>query len=340
MSETVVEITAMLRIKTLLERRGVDPHGVVAKSSLDPAWMQRTEGFIPLRDILGLYVAASEALDDPDLGLTIAESFEPSDYGMIGHLFKVQPTFDDALDALDLYYNQFLADDLQLGVHRDGDQTRVTFGFRTTYPGLELFRPELVSIVYLAIHKYGAESIVPLSVKMQQAEPVDRSRYDQAFGVEVQFDAPITELVLPSAPLSTPCPTADPRLARLLIEAAETHLAKRREAAGAARKLLRLEGCVVDLRHGVVQRDGEHATLTTKERELLEYFSQRPNEVVSHDDLEREVWHLGRTVVSHAPAVAIRRLRQKIEPKPGRPVNLVTVFGEGWRLAVPEAPTD
>ena len=68
----------------------------------------------------------------------------------------------------------------------------------------------------------------------------------------------------------------------------------------------------------------------------MEYLASRPNEVVSHEALERDVWGIGKMVITHAPAVAIRRLRQKIEPKGRKPMNLVTVFGEGWRLVVPE----
>src|SRR5690606_23454728 len=122
-------------------------------------------------------------------------------------------------------------------------------------------------------------------------------------------------------------------------EAAETHLARRREAAHAQSRRLRLQGCVVELDTGkVVRREGV-LTLTTKERALLEYFAAHPNQVVTHDDLEREVWEIGRTVITHAPAVAIRRLRQKIEPAGQKPTNLITVFGEGWRLVGPGVDT-
>jgi DNA-binding response OmpR family regulator len=83
-----------------------------------------------------------------------------------------------------------------------------------------------------------------------------------------------------------------------------------------------------------VQREGGAAWHTSRERELLEFFAARPNQVVTHTEIEQAIWHLGSAVISHAPAVAIRRLRQKIEPKGSRPVNLLTMFGDGWKLVV------
>lgn len=335
MAFTVVEITSLGRIKEALLRSGLDPHQVVLDSTLPASWLDRTEGFLPLSELLSFYVAASRALKDPNLGLTIAEMFEPSDYGMIGHLFKVQPTFNDALDALQVYYNQFLADDLSVQLTRRPEHTTLTFCAHVEHPGSQLLSQELVAICYLAIARYAAEPIAPLHVSLRQV-PQDPERYHALFGVEVEFGAQEDGITLPSLPLALPCPSADPRLARILLEHAEAHLERRREAAGTAGRLLRLEGCVVDLRRGQVHRDGEILALTTREKDLLEYFSSRPNQTVSHEDLEQHVWRLGRSVVSHAPAVAIRRLRQKIEPKPRRPVNLITVFGEGWKLSMTE----
>ena len=50
--------------------------------------------------------------------------------------------------------------------------------------------------------------------------------------------------------------------------------------------------------------------------------------------LERGLWGIAEHVVSFATAVAVRRLRAKIEADPSQPVNLLTVRGDGWRLVL------
>lgn len=330
----MVEITAVQRVSAQLEQAGFDPREIAGRSTLAPARAVASNGFAPLADFCSYYQAAADTLGDPELGLAVAEAAEPADYGMIGHLYKVQPTIEEALDKLEYYYNQFLAE-AETRVERLNGQTKVSLVFAHEHVGLQLLRQEILAINLLTIRRYASRPVIPLAVTLTQPEG-DAARYRSVFGIDVTFGAEEDALLLPSDVLSEPIETADPKLARLLFEGAEAHLAKRREASGSALQRLRLDGCVVDLHQGVIYRGGEETPLTTKERELLTYFSQRPNEVVTHEDLERDVWQLGKSVVSHAPAVAIRRLRQKIESKPRRPINLVTVFGEGWRLSLPD----
>jgi DNA-binding winged helix-turn-helix (wHTH) protein/tetratricopeptide (TPR) repeat protein len=102
--------------------------------------------------------------------------------------------------------------------------------------------------------------------------------------------------------------------------------------------LLVLQGCEVDLAERLVRRqDGETHPLTDKEVGLLSYMAARPGETIAAEELEREVWGYAEATVSRAVSAAVRRLRRKIEPPSGRPVNLRTVFGVGWRLDIVEA---
>lgn len=332
---TVLEITSLQRLVRLLRDGGQDPRDVARLTGVAEDLVDASDGFIALHDFCAFYDLAAARLGDPLLALRVASAFEPADYGMMGHLFKVQPTFDSALDTLEHYYNEFLAE-AELRIVREPARTRVQIAFHHEHPGLDHLRLEILAIAYRSLLDASTVPFPPRHMQLRRPPPTDPAPYTAFFRVPVQFGAPTDEIQLDPAPLARPNPSADPKLARLLIEAAEAHIVRRRAAANAAAQLLRLEGVTIDLRHGLVVRGAERVALTTKERELLQYFSDRPNQIVHHDDLDRDVWHLGRSVVSHAPAVAIRRLRQKIEVHPRRPVNLVTVFGEGWRLIVPE----
>ncbi|WP_277212074.1 response regulator transcription factor [Isoptericola croceus] len=81
--------------------------------------------------------------------------------------------------------------------------------------------------------------------------------------------------------------------------------------------------------HRVV-RGGSELTLTAREFDLLAWFLARPGEVHDRESLLREVWgweYGDRSTVT----VHVRRLREKVEADPSRPVRLVTVFGVGYR---------
>jgi DNA-binding response OmpR family regulator len=92
----------------------------------------------------------------------------------------------------------------------------------------------------------------------------------------------------------------------------------------------------LDLRAREVTRAGEAVDLTTREFDLLAYLATRAGQVFSREQLLNAVWKSSSewqqpaTVTEH-----IRRLRNKVDPGPGRPPILVSVRGVGYRLDLP-----
>ncbi len=86
----------------------------------------------------------------------------------------------------------------------------------------------------------------------------------------------------------------------------------------------------VDPGSRVVTRDEERVPLTAREFDLLHHFVSHSGKVFSREDLLRDVWGWSfgddSTVTVH-----VRRLREKLEANPTRPVRLVTVWGVGYR---------
>lgn len=76
--------------------------------------------------------------------------------------------------------------------------------------------------------------------------------------------------------------------------------------------------------------DGAPMSLTVREFDLLAYLLAHPGTAFRREELMREVWgwEFGdRSTVT----VHVRRLREKVEPAPDRPVRLCTVWGVGYR---------
>jgi two-component system alkaline phosphatase synthesis response regulator PhoP len=90
----------------------------------------------------------------------------------------------------------------------------------------------------------------------------------------------------------------------------------------------------VDLRRELVTRRGHPVELSTREFELLRYFLSHRGEVVSREQLLRDVWGYNQVVVTRTVDTFVAKLRGHIEATPHEPKYLVTVHGSGYRLVV------
>jgi len=77
-------------------------------------------------------------------------------------------------------------------------------------------------------------------------------------------------------------------------------------------------------------RDGADLALTTREFDLLAFLLTHPGEAFTREQLLEKVWGWDfgdqSTVTVH-----VRRLREKIEHTPAKPVRIATVWGVGYR---------
>jgi DNA-binding response OmpR family regulator len=84
-----------------------------------------------------------------------------------------------------------------------------------------------------------------------------------------------------------------------------------------------------DDRHEVTV-GGAVLALTGREYDLLRFLVSNPGTAYSRDELLQQVW--GWSFGDHSTVtVHVRRLREKVEADPTRPVRLVTVWGVGYR---------
>src|SRR5471032_3414037 len=81
--------------------------------------------------------------------------------------------------------------------------------------------------------------------------------------------------------------------------------------------------------------DGAPIELTAREFDLLYYFAQHPGKVFSRMDLLNAVWGYQHEGYEHTVNTHINRLRAKIEADPAQPTRILTVWGRGYKLAVP-----
>lgn len=87
----------------------------------------------------------------------------------------------------------------------------------------------------------------------------------------------------------------------------------------------------VDLGKGEVRKQGELLALSGTEQRLLLCFLEHPGQLLTKGKLLERIWDCeGSYVDENTLAVAIRRLRVKIEEDPGEPRRIRTVHGQGY----------
>jgi two-component system alkaline phosphatase synthesis response regulator PhoP len=79
-----------------------------------------------------------------------------------------------------------------------------------------------------------------------------------------------------------------------------------------------------------VTRGGKSVPMSTLEFRLLYFLAARPNRVFTRDQLLDGVWGTERFVTPRSVDVYVRRLREKVEADPQRPLYMKTIRGAGY----------
>jgi DNA-binding response OmpR family regulator len=105
-----------------------------------------------------------------------------------------------------------------------------------------------------------------------------------------------------------------------------------RRSSGEAARVLRFGDVQVDVDRRIILRSGKEVRLTPAEYNLLAFFLQNMDRVLSRDLILNSVWGYDfypntRTVDAH-----VVKLRQKFEAEPSAPKHFLTVHGVGYRF--------
>ncbi len=96
--------------------------------------------------------------------------------------------------------------------------------------------------------------------------------------------------------------------------------------------LLNLDGCTIDFSRAEVHKAGEIIPLTAMEHILLETLARGEGRIVTVDTLCEALWGDNPFGYENSLNAHVRRIREKIEIDPSRPVSLITVKGLGYKL--------
>lgn len=120
---------------------------------------------------------------------------------------------------------------------------------------------------------------------------------------------------------------------RELVARVRTLLRRARPPAAAqADPVLRVGPLTVDSVRHEVRAGGEPVDCTPGEFRLLAALAAHPDRVFTREQLLENLHGFDRYITDRTIDVHVMNLRKKIEPRPGKPVHLVTVYGVGYKL--------
>jgi DNA-binding response OmpR family regulator len=91
-------------------------------------------------------------------------------------------------------------------------------------------------------------------------------------------------------------------------------------------------GVEIDFAARTVRRGETELDFSPREFDLLAYFIRHPNEVVERRQILNKVWGYDYYGTARTIDNFVTKLRQKIEPVPGKPVHFVTARGIGYKF--------
>jgi DNA-binding response OmpR family regulator len=128
--------------------------------------------------------------------------------------------------------------------------------------------------------------------------------------------------------------------ARALLRRPRAGLAEARadgpgaSSAGAANDgIVRVQGVEINVPKRTVKADGRSIELTDQEFRLLHVLASQPGVVFSREALLQQIWQGHTFVTVRSVDTLVKRLRRRIEPDPGNPRYLLTVWGVGYKFA-------
>lgn len=95
-----------------------------------------------------------------------------------------------------------------------------------------------------------------------------------------------------------------------------------------------LSGSQIDFDRAEVIKGDAHFPLTAKEHDILLALYRNTGRIVTIDQLCEAAWGENPYGYENSLMAHIRRIREKIEANPSKPVSLITVKGLGYKLVL------
>ncbi|RZO85381.1 MAG: AraC family transcriptional regulator [Oceanococcus sp.] len=199
-----------------LAQRGCDAAAVTGLKRPQPGELSR----MPSQRWRDALEAASQALNDPALGLHLGASVQLRQLGVLGYAISVAPTMAAALNRLQQFDRLVYQID-PVHVRLEGQMAVLDWYTTVDDPGQIVDEAAIAALVACAREVVGpAGQELPVQVSFVNTAPTNTAPYEEYFGCEVLFNAPTTRVSFPARLLPQALATPDPALLAILDQQA------------------------------------------------------------------------------------------------------------------------
>jgi AraC-like DNA-binding protein len=199
---------------------------------------------IPCNKQIKFLNLAADELQDPFLGIHLAESIDLREMGLLYYVIASSEKLGDALRRL-ARYSGINNEAIRITCREQMDVT-VRFEYVGVARLSDRHQIEFFVVTLLRIcNQLTGRSLSPISVKLAHRRTKLPAGISKVFDCSVAFGSNVDEVVYPGLAKSIPTVNADPYLNTLLVRYCEEALSNRRVPSGAWR--LRVENAIVPL---------------------------------------------------------------------------------------------
>lgn len=225
MRESTVAASIIIDMLGYLERHGHPEAEVAAASRLSLPAVRLPDARVPGSAVERLWVEGERLTGDADLGLHMAEAFNPGALDILGYVILSCRTAREVLDRLSRFV-AILNDGLKVHIVDERDVTECRFEILHTLDNYLARHPrhalEAMAVgVTTTLVRLTSGAIAPVAVGFSYPTPTSTSEHERVFGPVVRFGARENHLAFRTADLATAVPSANPQL----LEVFERHAA-------------------------------------------------------------------------------------------------------------------
>lgn len=214
MSLQLIRSASLSDFVPLAQTYGLDPYALIREAGLDRNCLNNPDLKIPIRALDGVLELAAARAGIDDFGLRLAEKRALSNLGPVGMVLREEPDLRHFLASAVRYihlHNEAIA------VQISTEAPTVTVSLQFALDGGVLGRQSIelaVGVLFRSIQALIGREWVPWSVCFAHTTPRSFEVHHRLFGSRVLFRQDLDGIMIRSADLDRPVPTADPVMAR------------------------------------------------------------------------------------------------------------------------------
>jgi AraC-like DNA-binding protein len=204
---------------------GLDTETLLTAAGLAPDLLEQGEQFLPLVDVVRLFVALMERAGDPGLGFETGKRVRPRAYQVLGYAILSSQTLGGALDRL-TRFEKLVGNLGTTSWERHGERIRMSWRCPISgAPRRFLVEAAVTGWVAFARQLVDYEAPSPEQVAFSHGPPPDPERYEAWFRCPVRFRADFDGVEFDAGLLERELAGADPGLNELMEREARQLLA-------------------------------------------------------------------------------------------------------------------